>query len=199
MDGFRIAAARPRWRAPSRTSACSRMTRAREPVVAQHNQLMRASGFTVLGPVRLPALSPRRARRRWSWRATGSTGSASSTAPTETPASLPYGEQRRLEIARAMCTEPVLLCLDEPAAGLNPRESAELNALLRCHPRRAQDRRPADRARHERGDGHLRPHRRARLRPQDRRRHARASPQRPGGDPRLSRRGRRRELPPRRR
>ena len=39
--------------------------------------------------------------------------------------------QRRLEIARAMCTDPVLLCLDEPAAELNPRESAELNALLR--------------------------------------------------------------------
>ncbi len=44
---------------------------------------------------------------------------------------LPYGDQRRLEIARAMCIDPVLLCLDEPAAGLNPRESAELNALLR--------------------------------------------------------------------
>ena len=44
---------------------------------------------------------------------------------------LPYGAQRRLEIARAMCTEPVLLCLDEPAAGLNNRESAELTRLLR--------------------------------------------------------------------
>jgi len=43
---------------------------------------------------------------------------------------LPYGAQRRLEIARAMCSDPVLLCLDEPAAGLNARESSELNELL---------------------------------------------------------------------
>jgi branched-chain amino acid transport system ATP-binding protein len=43
---------------------------------------------------------------------------------------LPYGDQRRLEICRAMCTRPVLLCLDEPAAGLNPRESLQLNDLL---------------------------------------------------------------------
>jgi len=44
---------------------------------------------------------------------------------------LPYGAQRRLEIARAMCTQPILLCLDEPAAGLNPRESADLTRLIR--------------------------------------------------------------------
>ena len=48
----------------------------------------------------------------------------------EVARNLSYGQQRRLEIARALATEPALLCLDEPAAGLNPRESAELNELL---------------------------------------------------------------------
>jgi branched-chain amino acid transport system ATP-binding protein len=45
--------------------------------------------------------------------------------------SLPYGMQRRLEIARAMCLDPHFLCLDEPAAGLNPKESAALSEDLR--------------------------------------------------------------------
>ena len=77
---------------------------------------------------------------------------------------LPYGDQRRLEIARAMCMDPVLLCLDEPAAGLNPRESDALGGTAQDDPGRRLLR-AADRARHGRRHAHLRPHRRARPRP----------------------------------
>ena len=105
------------------------MTALENLMVAQHNSLMLASGFTFLGLFGAP--SWRSAERRAIERATfwleriGLIDRADDAA-----GNLPYGDQRRLEIARAMCTEPALLCLDEPAAGLNARESAALSELL---------------------------------------------------------------------
>jgi branched-chain amino acid transport system ATP-binding protein len=99
-------------------------------LVAQHNRLMLASGYTFAGLFRVP--SYRAAMRDAIDKASAWLDRVGLLARADDPAGdLPYGAQRRLEIARAMCTDPVLLCLDEPAAGLNPRESAELNALLR--------------------------------------------------------------------
>jgi branched-chain amino acid transport system ATP-binding protein len=98
-------------------------------MVAQHNPLMRASGFTVFGLFGLPWY--RRAERDAIDRARYWLERINLIDRADDPAGeLPYGAQRRLEIARAMCTEPDLLCLDEPAAGLNARESAELDELL---------------------------------------------------------------------
>lgn len=99
-------------------------------LVAQHNKLMAASGFTIGGLLGLPGY--RRAREAAQDRAVDWLKRTALLHRADDPAAdLSYGDQRRLEIARAMCTDPVLLCLDEPAAGLNPRESAELNTLLR--------------------------------------------------------------------
>jgi branched-chain amino acid transport system ATP-binding protein len=105
------------------------MTALENLMVAQHNALMRASGLTFLGLIGAP--SWRSAEKRAIDLATfwlnriGLFDRADDAA-----GNLPYGDQRRLEIARAMCTEPALLCLDEPAAGLNARESAALSELL---------------------------------------------------------------------
>jgi len=99
-------------------------------LVAQHNKLMRASGYTILGLLGIgryaaEAKNSIELARHWLEK-------ADLIDRADDPAGdLPYGAQRRLEIARAMCTGPELLCLDEPAAGLNPRESAALNALLK--------------------------------------------------------------------
>jgi branched-chain amino acid transport system ATP-binding protein len=98
-------------------------------LVAQHNGLMVASGYTLLGVLGFPSYAA--AERTALDKARGWLERFGLIERADDPAGvLPYGAQRRLEIARAMCTEPVLLCLDEPAAGLNPRESAELNELL---------------------------------------------------------------------
>jgi branched-chain amino acid transport system ATP-binding protein len=98
-------------------------------IVAQHNELMHASGWTLLGLVGAPGY--RKAEAAALERAKYWLDKVALTERADDPAGdLPYGAQRRLEIARAMCTMPALLCLDEPAAGLNPRESANLKALL---------------------------------------------------------------------
>jgi len=98
-------------------------------VVAQHNLLMRASGLSFAGLIGLPSYC--NAEREAVDKASYWLSRMGLTARADDLAgALAYGEQRRLEIARAMCTDPVLLCLDEPAAGLNARESGELNELL---------------------------------------------------------------------
>jgi branched-chain amino acid transport system ATP-binding protein len=98
-------------------------------MVAQHNRLMIASGMSVFGVLGLPGY--KRAEAEAVEKARGWLEEIGLVDRADDPAAdLPYGAQRRLEIARAMCTDPELLCLDEPAAGLNPRESSELNQLL---------------------------------------------------------------------
>ena len=90
---------------------------------------MRSSGYTILGLLGLPGYKS--AAKEAVEKARYWLEKINLIDRADDPAGdLPYGDQRRLEIARAMCTEPEILCLDEPAAGLNPRESAELNKLL---------------------------------------------------------------------
>ena len=129
MDDFRISQQAKVARTFQNIRLFAGMTVLENLMVAQHNTLMRASGFTVTGIFNSPTYA--RANHEaiefseyWLEK-TGLVDRADDAA-----GELPYGDQRRLEIARAMCTKPVLLCLDEPAAGLNPRESEDLNGLL---------------------------------------------------------------------
>jgi branched-chain amino acid transport system ATP-binding protein len=128
MDGFRIARAGVA-RTFQNIRLFGQMSVLENLVVAQHNALMRASGYTVLGV--LGFASYRHAEQAAVERARDWLGRIGLIGRADWDAgNLPYGDQRRLEIARAMCTQPKLLCLDEPAAGLNPRETAELGQLL---------------------------------------------------------------------
>jgi len=130
MPDFRITAHAKVARTFQNIRLFSGMTVLENLLVAQHNKLMKASGFTVLGLLGIGSYykESRTAielARFWLEK-------ANLIDRADDPAGdLPYGAQRRLEIARAMCTGPKLLCLDEPAAGLNPRESQALNDLLR--------------------------------------------------------------------
>ncbi len=129
MEGYRIAQKAGVARTFQNIRLFPQMSVLENLLVAQHNVLMRASGMTVLGLLgfagyRRAELAAVDKARYWLDQV-GLTALADNNA-----GNLPYGAQRKLEIARAMCTEPALLCLDEPAAGLNPTESHDLNELL---------------------------------------------------------------------
>jgi branched-chain amino acid transport system ATP-binding protein len=131
MPDFEIAAKAKVARTFQNIRLFSGMTVLENLIVAQHNGLMDASGWTVTGlfggkGYRIAEAAAVDRAKYW-------LDKIGLTDRADDPAGdLPYGAQRRLEIARAMCTEPALLCLDEPAAGLNPRESSALNQLLRA-------------------------------------------------------------------
>ncbi|GAA4122514.1 ABC transporter [Aminobacter sp. DSM 101952] len=129
MPDFQITAKAKVARTFQNIRLFSGMTLLENLLVAQHNKLMKASGFTVMGLLGLGGYRKASAEsvelaKHWLEK-------AELIDRADDPAGdLPYGAQRRLEIARAMCTGPELLCLDEPAAGLNPKESLALNTLL---------------------------------------------------------------------
>ena len=98
------------------------MTLLENLLVAQHNALMVASGYTLLGLFGSRAYA--RAQASAIDKACYWLDRVGLAERADDPAgALPYGAQRRLEIARAMCTDPVLLCLDEPAAGSSRHSS----------------------------------------------------------------------------
>ena len=129
MEGFRIAQNAHVARTFQNIRLFPKMSVLENLVVAQHNRLMRSSGYSLLGLVGWPGYA--RAEREAVGKAEYWLEHIGLIDRADWEAgNLPYGDQRRLEIARAMCTDPVLLCLDEPAAGLNPRESGDLRKLL---------------------------------------------------------------------
>ncbi|MGU9980511.1 ABC transporter ATP-binding protein [Phreatobacter sp. HK31-P] len=130
LPDFRIAQEAKVARTFQNIRLFSGMTVLENLLVAQHNPLMTASSWSIGGILGLPSYA--RAEKAAIDKAAYWLDKTGLTDRADDPAGdLSYGPQRALEIARAMCTEPELLCLDEPAAGLNPRESLVLNELLR--------------------------------------------------------------------
>ena len=129
MPDFQITAKAKVARTFQNIRLFSGMTVLENLLVAQHNKLMKASGYTILGLLGIGGY--RQASAESIEKAKFWLEKANLVDRADDPAGdLTYGAQRRLEIARAMCTDPELLCLDEPAAGLNPKESLALNSLL---------------------------------------------------------------------
>ncbi len=129
MPGYRIARDAGVARTFQNIRLFAGMTALENLIVAQHAPLMRASLYSIGGLLGLPG--HRHAEAAAIAKASQWLERVRLIEHADTLAgNLPYGAQRRLEIARALCTDPALLCLDEPAAGLNAAESAELNRLL---------------------------------------------------------------------
>lgn len=129
MEGFKIAQQADVARTFQNIRLFPRMSVLENLIVAQHNFLMKASAFSMAGLLFMNRYSKAEKeaveRAKYWLNKVGLYDRADWDA-----GNLPYGDQRRLEICRAMCIQPAVLCLDEPAAGLNPRESLELNELL---------------------------------------------------------------------
>ena len=142
------------------------MTSLENVLVGMHHRLKGGILGSIFGLAARPPRGEGGARQR----PASSSRSAGSRAATNSLArNLPYGDQRRLEVARALATDPKLLLLDEPTAGMNPQETAAFTEFVSQAARGAGADRAPDRARHEGGHGHLRPRHRARLRREDRR------------------------------
>jgi len=130
LEGFKIAQRAKIARTFQNIRLFRRMSVLENLIIAQHNELMRASGFSfygLLGSSGYLKAESNAVKLAEDWLNKINLIDMADTEAGE----LPYGSQRLLEIARAMCTKPKLLCLDEPAAGLNALESSNLAKLIK--------------------------------------------------------------------